>query len=75
MSGDYNGAAVVDFAGRTYPHAHYVALSRVKTIDNLSIKYLNEKAIHTSPEVNIEMENLSTDMALVPYLSTFLNNE
>ena len=58
-------AAVVDFTGRVFPHAHYVALSRVKTIDKLYIRNLTETTISSSALVKSEMIRLNTDMKLV----------
>ena len=73
--GDTMEAAVVDFTGRSFPHAHYVAMSRVKTIDKLYIKNLNETAINTSALVKEEMNRLNTDMKLVSPLAAYSSEQ
>ncbi|XP_053400561.1 multidrug resistance-associated protein 1-like [Mercenaria mercenaria] len=40
------------------PHIHYVALSRVRKLENLHILNLNEKALKVDRKVNTEMERL-----------------
>ena len=64
-------AAVIDFTGRSIPHGHYVALSRVKTLDKLYIRELKEKGIITDPLVKYEISRLDTEMKLVSPLSTY----
>ena len=46
------------------PHIHYVALSRVKKLEDLSILNLNEAAMDLDEQVNEEMQRLQTDAAL-----------
>ena len=59
---------VVDFSQdkkiRKIPHIHYVAFSRVKTIEDLYILNLNEAAINIDEQVTEEMQRLQTDAAL-----------
>ena len=62
--GDTMAAAVVDFTGSCFPHSHYVALSRVKEINSLFIRNLNESKIHMDCRVKEEMERLNADMKL-----------
>ncbi|XP_078349889.1 uncharacterized protein LOC144634728 [Oculina patagonica] len=65
--GDTETEVVVDLTSRrAIPHIHYVALSRVTTIDGLHIKNLNEKKITVSNKVKNEMQRLRT----VAYLQT-----
>lgn len=60
---------VVDLSGtRAIPHIHYVALSRVTTIEGLHIKHLNEKKICVSDKVKEEMYRLRTEAYLQPSL-------
>ena len=60
---------VVDLRGeRVFPHIHYVALSRVTTIEGLHIKHLNEKTIGVSDKVKNEMKQLRTIAYLQPSL-------
>ena len=49
---------MVDFTGRSNPHIHYVALSRVDTIDHLHIAAFDPKKIKVSKPVLEEMERL-----------------
>ena len=49
---------------RKIPHIHYVALSRVKNLEELYILNLNEAAIDLDEQVNEEMQRLQTDAAL-----------
>ena len=49
---------------RKIPHIHYVALSRVRKLENLYILNLNEAAIGLDEHVNIEMQRLRTEAAL-----------
>ncbi|KAK3102105.1 hypothetical protein FSP39_008803 [Pinctada imbricata] len=62
--GDTMESAVVDFTGSCFPHCHYVALSRVKNIENLYIRELNEKKIHIDKRVQKEMDRLNQTMKL-----------
>ncbi|XP_078345269.1 uncharacterized protein LOC144630776 [Oculina patagonica] len=67
--GDTETEVVVDLTSRrAIPHIHYVALSRVTTIDGLHIKNLNEKKITVSNKVKKEMERLRTAAYLRPPL-------
>jgi hypothetical protein len=43
---------------RKVPHLHYVALSRVRSIENLQIINLNDKALHVDDQVKTEMQRL-----------------
>ena len=45
---------------RKQPHIHYVALSRVRKLENLYILNLNEAAMAVDEQVKIEMERLKT---------------
>ena len=49
---------------RKIPHIHYVALSRVKTLEDLYILNLNEAAMDLDEQVREEMQRLQTDAAL-----------
>lgn len=62
--GDTMYSAVVDFKGRPQCHAHYVALSRVRTLNNLHVLTMNETTIRVSNEVTQEMERLESSMSL-----------
>lgn len=56
---------VVNFnTRRTIPHIHYVALSRVTTIEALYITDLCEDKIVINPDVKAEMESLRTEWYL-----------
>ena len=68
-------AAVVGSTGRVFPHAHYIALSRGKTIDKLYIRKLNETTISSSAVVKSEMIRLNTDMKLVSPLATYSSEQ
>ena len=46
------------------PHTHYVALSRVKNLDDLYILNLNEAAMDLDEQFTEEMQRLQTDAAL-----------
>ena len=49
---------------RKQPHIHYVALSRVRKLENLYILNLNEAAMAVDEQVKIEMERLKTEALL-----------
>ena len=49
---------VVDLSGRAFSHIHYVALSRVKSMDGLYITNLNENKINVDENVVEEMLRL-----------------
>ena len=49
---------------RKVPHVHYVALSRVKKLENLYILNLNEAAMDLDEQVTTEMHRLRTEAAL-----------
>ena len=49
---------------RKIPHIHYVALSRVKKLENLYILNMNEGAIDLDKQVNTEMHRLRTEASL-----------
>ena len=49
---------------RKIPHIHYVALSRVKQLENLYILNMNEGAIDLDKQVNTEMHRLRTEASL-----------
>lgn len=67
--GDTETEVVVDLASkRAIPHVHYVALSRVTTIEGLHIKNLNEQKITVSNKVKNEMNRLRTVAYLQPSL-------
>ena len=46
------------------PHIHYVALRRVKKLEDLYILNLNEAAMGLNEQVSEEMQRLQTDAAL-----------
>ena len=71
--GDTMNEVVVDFSGRCFLHAHYVALSRVRTLDGLHIRALNENAIHTSDIVEKEINRLNDEMSLQPFTQPFID--
>jgi hypothetical protein len=54
--GDTMKTAVVDFMGKTFPHSHYVALSRETSPEKLYIRNLNESRIRVDDRVQHEME-------------------
>lgn len=56
--GDTIEPLVVDFTGRSQPHIHYVACSRVKTLDGLFLKNFNAKKITVNSKVVQEMTRL-----------------
>ncbi|MCG8077483.1 MAG: AAA family ATPase [Candidatus Thiodiazotropha taylori] len=64
-------SAVLDFTGRSLPHGHYVALSRVKTLDKLYLRELNEKGINTDPLVKYEIDRLNTSMRMISPLTCY----
>ena len=74
--GDTLDQVVVDLTSkRREPHSHYVALSRVKTLDGLFILNLNPEKIHVSENVKREMAELrsarQTELSLHrPYLES-----
>ncbi|MCU7801387.1 MAG: hypothetical protein KZQ70_14975, partial [gamma proteobacterium symbiont of Lucinoma myriamae] len=49
---------------RKQPHIHYVALSRVRTLQNLHILNLNENALAVDEKVKIEMHRLKSEALL-----------
>ena len=49
---------------RKIPHIHYVALSRVKKLENLYILNMNEGAIDLDKQVTTEMHRLRTEASL-----------
>ena len=49
---------------RKQPHIHYVALSRVRKLENLYILNLNEAAMAVDEQVKIEMQRLKTEALL-----------
>ena len=53
-----HGQIIIDFAGRTQPHIHYVALSRVQELSQLTLRNFNPKKIKVSPDVVAEMRRL-----------------
>ena len=63
--GDTMQSAVVDLSGRPFYHAHYVALSRVTSKDNLFITNLNENKILVDSQVHNEMERLEKEAPVV----------
>ena len=69
--GDTMNEIVVDFSSRCFPHSHYVALSRVRTLDGLHIRVLHEKAIHTSELVEKEIRRLNQEMPLQPFTQRY----
>jgi len=63
--GDTLDQVVVDFtSARHQAHTHYVALSRVRTLDGLFILSLCENSIHISSDVRQEMAALRADRQL-----------
>ena len=56
--GDTLDAAVIDLSGSRLPHAHYVAISRVKSIEGLFFVNLNEKKVKVDENVRKEMDRL-----------------
>ena len=49
---------------RKIPHIHYVALSRVKKLEDLYILNMNEASMALDDDVNVEMQRLRTEAAL-----------
>ena len=67
--GDTEREIVVDLeTTRRVPHIHYVALSRVTTLEGLYITNLNEEKICVSSKVQEEMDRLRTSAYLKPCL-------
>ena len=67
--GDTEREVVVNLeASRKIPHIHYVALSRVTTLEGLYITNLNEEKICVSSKVEEEMNRLRTSAYLKPCL-------
>ena len=67
--GDTETEIVVDLnSRRAIPHIHYVALSRVTTIEGLRIRNLNEDKICVSDKVKDEMNRFRTVANLQPSL-------
>ncbi|WAR17491.1 hypothetical protein MAR_032085 [Mya arenaria] len=62
--GDTLQTAVVDFAGKGFAHAHYVALSRVTNLENLHVRNLNEPKIRVDKRVLSEMDRLKETSVL-----------
>ena len=46
------------------PHIHYVALSRVKKLEDLCILNMNEASMALDDDVNVEMQRLRTEAAV-----------
>jgi hypothetical protein len=65
--------AVIDFSGRTFPHSHYVALSRVTSLDKLLIRNINETIIRVDQNVLQEQKRLRTEMQIGGHQADFLN--
>lgn len=59
---DTMSAAVIDLDGRGFVHSHYVALSRLKSLNNLHLINLNEQSIKISTQVEKEMKRLKTEI-------------
>ena len=57
---------VVDLSGRKNPHMHYVALSRVTTLEGLNIIDLSPNNICIDSSVKTEMHRLRTQASIVP---------
>ena len=59
---------VVDLSQQTrhcqIPHIHYVALSRVKKLEDLYILNMNEAVMALDEDVNVEMQRLRTEATL-----------
>lgn len=49
---------------RKTPHIHYVALSRVRSVDHLHILNFNEQALSMDEQVVQEMERMKKDVPL-----------
>lgn len=49
----------------SFPHCHYVSLSRVKKMESRFIRDLNEKNIHVDATVVEEMQRLQKNMKLI----------
>ena len=63
--GDTQSQIVVNLdTKRAIPHIHYVALSRVTSIDGLYVTDLCENKIAVDPKVKVEMEKLRTERRL-----------
>ena len=72
--GDTETQVVVNLeTDRAISHVHYVALSRVKSLEGLYILNLNEEKICVSSKVEGEMKRLRTSGRLVPSLQSFRN--
>ena len=65
--GDTETEVIVDLSSRrAIPHIHYVALSRLTTVEGLHIRNLNTKKITASNKVKNEMQRLRTVACLSP---------
>ena len=63
--GDTQSQIVVNLdTKRAIPYIHYVALSRVTSIDGLYVTVLCENKIGVDPKVKVEMEKLRTERKL-----------
>ncbi|XP_053376955.1 uncharacterized protein LOC123529214 [Mercenaria mercenaria] len=59
---------------RKVPHLHYVALSRVRSIENLQILNLNENALHIDDQVKTEMQRLH-EISILELCDTSLEHD
>ena len=62
--GDTMESAFISFQGHGFPHVHYVALSRVKSLDQLFISNFKEASICVSQKVKAEMTRLQDEKKL-----------
>jgi hypothetical protein len=65
--GTTHDSVVIDLSQRKtrkVPHLHYVALSRVRSLEKLQILNFNEQALQVDEQVKTEMERLLKDASL-----------
>ena len=69
--GDTMNSITVDLQGRVFKHAYYVALSRVRSLNNLTIRNFLPAKITLDSDVVEEMDRLRTDrLCTLNFIST-----
>jgi hypothetical protein len=65
--GDTLSSAVIDLSGRKTDHLHYVAISRLTSLDGLNILHLQEDKISVSANVKKEMARLRSSPTCIQH--------